>query len=120
MTEEQSTEQATEETETTEPFRAFKTEDEYKTHLKHVTQERAKRAEAKAVNDLLERFEVEDVDTLAEVVGDYKTIQEATQSETDALEQRAAKAEKKQRRTQGDGADHRGRARPGQRAHRKP
>ena len=95
MTEEQRNEDTTEDTENT-PFRAFKTEDEYKTHLKHVTQERAERAKTKAVNDLLEKLELEDEDTLAEVVSDYRTIQEATQSETEQIEERARKAEKKQ------------------------
>ena len=94
MTEEPRTEDTTEET--TGPYRAFKTEDEYKTHLKHVTQERAERAKTKAVNDLLEKLELEDEDTLAEVVSDYRTIQEATQSETEQIEERARKAEKKQ------------------------
>ena len=77
------------------PYRAFKTEDEYRTHLEHVAGERAKRAREKGVKDLLEKLGVDDEDTLAEVVGDYQTIQEATQTEQQALEEQAKKAEKK-------------------------
>lgn len=79
-----------------EPFRAFATEDEYRTHLEHVTKERTKRAQSSKEKELLERFEVEDLDDLEEIVSEYKGIQEAVQTETQALEEQAKKAEKKQ------------------------
>jgi hypothetical protein len=89
MTEEQQQPTPEQAEEANAPYFVAKTKEQYEAEYGT----RAQRAKDKARKDLLERFGVENEDDLEEIVSDYQAIQEATQTETQILEEKAQKAE---------------------------